>query len=169
MLHQLPSLRQKPQHPPSQTEGGAPASLYVRVPYNSGILSPMDARKNEEQLNSRATRPRMREYPLTVDQIVSWYHSKQRSLEGSGISLVNIQGRDTGPKPAAFADFDGANTLGRIDGWVSGEFDFHALRSSDGKDIFWRHLDVSSVAELEAAYTDFLLTLQNPETREQTR
>ncbi len=32
-------------------------SLYVLVSYNSGILSPMYAAKNKEQLNTWATRP----------------------------------------------------------------------------------------------------------------
>jgi hypothetical protein len=86
--------------------------------------------------------------------------TKQRSLEGAGVSLVNIQGRDTRPKPAASADFNGANTMGRINGWVSGEFDFEALRVSDGKDILGRHIKVSVVGdELEVAYADFLQVL----------
>ncbi len=37
---------------------GHPSSLYVLVSYNSGILSPMYAVKNKEQLNTWATRPR---------------------------------------------------------------------------------------------------------------
>lgn len=45
----------------------------------------------------------------------------------------------------------------------SGEFDFEALRASDGKDIFWRHLKASVVGdELEQADVDFLQILQNP-------
>ena len=104
----------------------------------------------------------MDRYPLTVSQIVSWFHSKQRLLEGSGVSLVHIMERDEGPKPAAGADFDGPNALGRIEGWVSGEFDFHALRISDGKDILWRHADVSAVEELEDAYSDFIRIMERP-------
>lgn len=50
--------------------------------------------------------------------------------------------------------------MGRINGWVSGEFDFEALRVSDGKDIFWRHVKVSVVGdELEDAYADFIRVL----------
>ena len=104
----------------------------------------------------------MAEYPLRLAEIVSWYRSKQRSLEGSGASLVDIRERDGGPKPAAAADFNGANSMGRINGWVSGEFDFEAIRVSDGKDIFWRHVDVSAVDELESAYADFLQILLQP-------
>jgi hypothetical protein len=98
------------------------------------------------------------QYPLTLGEIVSWYHSKQRSLAGSAVSLADIRER-TDHLPAAAADFDGANTTGRITGWVSGAFDFEALRA-DGKDIFWRHVDVSSVDELETAYADFLRIMQ---------
>ena len=98
--------------------------------------------------------------PLTLGEIVFWYRSKQRFLEGTRISLVDIRQSDRGPRPAAAADFDGPNTMGRINGWVSGEFDFEAIRVSDGKDIFWRHVDVSVVDELEAAYADFLQILQ---------
>ena len=104
----------------------------------------------------------MTKYPFKLAEIVSWYQLKQRSLQGSDVSLINIRERDIGPKPAAAADFDGADSIGRIDGWVSGEFDFHVLRVSNGKDIFWRHADVSAVDELEEAYVDFLRTLQNP-------
>jgi hypothetical protein len=102
-------------------------------------------------------------YPLTTTEIVSWYRSKQSSLKGSAVSLVDIKEHVGGPKPAAAADFDGPNSMGQICGWVSGEFDFEALRASDGKDILWRHLDVSAVDELEEAYADFLRTLMNPE------
>ena len=108
----------------------------------------------------------MTTYPLKLAEILSWYQSKQRSLQGpdvSAVNIVNIKERDIGPKPAAAADFDGVGSIGRIDGWVSGEFDFHVLRVSDGKDIFWRHADVSAVDELEEAYADFLRTLQNPD------
>lgn len=101
-------------------------------------------------------------YPLTVAKIVSWYRSKQRSLEGSGLSIVRIREGDSGPKPGTSADFDGLGALGQISGWVSGEFDFHVLRVADGKDIFWRHLDVYTVDDLEDKYADFLCNLQNP-------
>ena len=100
----------------------------------------------------------MTTYPLTLAEIVSWYRSKQRLLTGSNVSLIDIRERAEYLSAAA-ADFDGTDTIGRIDGWVSGEFDFHVLRASDGKDIFWRHAAVSSVDELEGAYADFLQIL----------
>ena len=79
------------------------------------------------------------------------------------MSLVHIrEGGENGPKPGTSADFDGPGTLGQICGWVSGEFDFHVLRASDGKDVLWRHVDVSELDQLEEAYAEFLRTLQNP-------
>jgi hypothetical protein len=101
------------------------------------------------------------EHPLTLAEILFWYLSKQRSLAGSDLVLADILER-TDRLPAAAADFKGADTVGRINGWVSGEFDFEAVRVSDGKDIFWRHVNVATVDELEDAYTDFLRHLQNP-------
>jgi hypothetical protein len=102
------------------------------------------------------------EEPITLAEIVSWYRSKQRSLAGSAVSVIDIRER-TDHLSAAAAEFNGANTMGRINGWVSGAFDFEAIRVSDQKDIFWRHVDVSAVDQLEGAYADFLRTLQNPE------
>lgn len=83
-------------------------------------------------------------------------------MKGSGVFLVGIKEGPAGPKPAAAADFDATKTLGQITGWVSGEFDFDALRASDGKDIPWRHADVSAVDQLEETYTGFLRMIQNP-------
>ena len=114
-------------------------------------------------LENKSGENELTQFPLTVAEIVYWYRSKQSSLERSEISLVDIRERDSGPKPAAGADFDGPGTMGRIDGWVSGEFDFHVLRVSDGKDIFWRHVDASVVGELESTYADFLRNLHNPD------
>src|SRR5262249_9045374 len=122
------------------------------IGYDSDAIHPM-----------QKTKDNLMQYPLTVTEIVSWFRSKQLAVQGSEVSLVDIKRRDEGPKPAAGADFDGSNTMGRINGWVSGEFDFEALRTSDGKDIFWRHIKVSVVGEeLEQAYSDFLKVLQNP-------
>jgi hypothetical protein len=42
---------------------------------------------------------KLTQYPLTLGEIVSWYRSKQCSLQGSAISLVDIQERNFGPKP----------------------------------------------------------------------
>jgi hypothetical protein len=103
------------------------------------------------------------QYPLTVVEIASWYRSKQSSLEVRRFLSLIYGERDSRPEPAAWADFDGPGTMGRINGWVSGEFDFEALPISDGKDILWRHVEVSAVDELESAYADFLRTLYNPE------
>lgn len=103
----------------------------------------------------------MTTHPLALEEIVSWYRSKQRCLEGSGVSVVDIRER-TDQLPAAAADFSGADTMGRINGWVSGEFDFEAVRVSDGADIFWRHVDVTNLDALESAFADFLKNLSDP-------
>ena len=55
-----------------------------------------------------------------------------------------------------FAEFSGDDVMGRITGWVSGEFDFEIVRVSDGTDRFWRHITVANLEELEATYEEFL-------------
>ena len=97
----------------------------------------------------------MTEYPLILGEIVSWYRSKQRLLAGTEVTIIDI-GERTEHLPAATADFSGTNTMGRINGWVSGEFDFEVVRVSDGEDVFWQHVRVSALDALESAYADFL-------------
>jgi len=93
-------------------------------------------------------------YPLTLEEILSWYRSKERTLTGLANSVDIFERREYAP--AAAADFTGNDTMGRINGWVSGEFDFEALRISDGKDLYSRHVDVSKLQELEPAYSEFV-------------
>ena len=93
--------------------------------------------------------------PLKLEQITSWFKSKQTELAGSDVSLVAIR-ETTEFFPAVTADFDGIETTGRISGWVSGLFDFEVVRISDGKDIFFEHAKVSKVGDLEPAYSKFV-------------
>ena len=101
----------------------------------------------------------MAEYPFTLDQIVGWFRAKQAAIAGSEVSIAEIRER---PEylPAAAADFDGVNAIGRISGWVSGEFDFEAIRVSDGENVFWRHVDADSLEALEEAFADLLRSLR---------
>jgi len=81
---------------------------------------------------------------------------RREVLEETGLAIsVDIFERRE-YAPAAAADFTGNDTMGRINGWVSGEFDFEALRVSDGKDLYSRHVDVSKLQELEPAYSEFV-------------
>src|SRR5579859_7735017 len=90
--------------------------------------------------------------PLTITDIVSWYLSKQRLLAHSDVLVVDI--RETAQHlPAAAADLRGTDSMGRINGWVSGEFDFEAVRISTGEDIFWEHIKVTSLEDLDGVFT----------------
>jgi hypothetical protein len=103
----------------------------------------------------------MTAYPFTLAEIVSWFRLKQHSLEGSGVSLDEVHER-TQYLPAAAADFSSDGTMGRINAWVSGEFDFEAIRASDSKSLFSGHAKVSTLDALESTYADFLQHLLNP-------
>src|SRR5580765_6318353 len=97
----------------------------------------------------------MTEYPLTLDDIVLWCDSKKIMLPGSGVALADIRKR-TEYVPAVAADFDGIGTMGRINGWVSGEFDFEAVSVPDGKCLFSKHVQISTLEALETTYSEFL-------------
>ncbi|HTC64451.1 MAG TPA: hypothetical protein VK709_16545 [Candidatus Saccharimonadales bacterium] len=107
----------------------------------------------------------MTTYPFTVAQIVSWFRLKQRLLEGSSISVDDIRERKE-YLPAVAADFVSDGIMGRINGWVSGEFDFEVIRVSDGMNLYSGHAKVSALGSLESAYMDFLQQLINTNSAE---
>jgi hypothetical protein len=102
----------------------------------------------------------MTKHPITLAEIVGWYRSKQRSLQDSGISVTAARERRR-HLPGAAAEFTCKKAMGRINGLVSGEFEFEVVRVSDGKDLLRRHISVSTVDALEATYIDFLQYLLN--------
>src|ERR1039458_9621416 len=100
----------------------------------------------------------MNDYPLTIDEICTWFRSKELVSNSRGVILAGIhEGRST-DKPAAFADFDTEFGIGRITVWVSGEVDFEVLRRSDGKHIRMFHEQVSTLADsaLDQAVDGFM-------------
>jgi hypothetical protein len=102
------------------------------------------------------------EYPLTLDDITSWCRSKKNMLAGSGVTLVDIKER-TEYLPAVAADFDGIGSMGRINAWLSGDFDFEAISVSDGKCLFSKHVRISTLEALETTYSEFLQHLVDPD------
>ncbi len=47
--------------------------------------------------------------------------------------------------PAAFADYDGPEKIGRICGWVNGLFDFEIISLKDGGQVFFRHVEAEQI------------------------
>jgi hypothetical protein len=103
----------------------------------------------------------MSEWQIDLADIVQWLRSTESVLTG-GTQLAGVKQR---PEylPAAFADFDGAETTGRICGWANGLFDFEVL-NADGHNIFFRHEEVKSVDDLllNAALAAFVACLARP-------
>jgi hypothetical protein len=106
------------------------------------------------QLELKMTNPN----PFTLPEIVSWFRSKRSVLKGSVVTLVDIRER-TEYLPAAAADFDCGDTMGRINGWVSGDFDFEVV-DPEGQNVFSGHVHASAVDELEPTYLEFVKHLQ---------
>jgi hypothetical protein len=99
----------------------------------------------------------MNEYPLAMEEIVTWLHAKEQSLPDLGVKLRDMRERHD-RMPAVAADFDAGFATGRINAWVSGEIDLEVLRSKDGENVFFGHVRVSKMDEplLEEAYSDFV-------------
>jgi hypothetical protein len=103
------------------------------------------------------------EYPITIEEIISWLRSKERALGDSGVTLSEVRERRIHVSAVA-ADFDSSCAIGRISVWVSGEIDFQVLRREGGEDVLFRHATVSRMdgPDLEGAYADFLRLMSNP-------
>lgn len=103
-------------------------------------------------------------HPIEIDGIVNWLRSKEAGLGNSGVQLVEIRKRQT-DIPGVAAEFETAVALGRINAWVTGEFDFEAIRKEDGKDLLFRHEKVDALEDsrLESAYEEFFSKVRRPE------
>jgi hypothetical protein len=79
---------------------------------------------------------------MRLAELVQWLHSTESLLHGT--TMAGIQQR-LEYLPAAFADYDGPKTMGRVCGWVNGLFDFEIIRIMDGKQLFFRHVEVERI------------------------
>jgi hypothetical protein len=103
----------------------------------------------------------MSAYPISVDEMVSWFASKASSLTKMGVTMAEIH-TSTSYVPACRADFDTESRIGRVSIWATGEVDFEILRRSDGEYAYFRHESVLSIQahELEKACDEFLQAMQ---------
>ena len=106
----------------------------------------------------------MNDYPVTIEEIVSWLRFMESTRGGSDVTLAEVRERHT-HVPAVAADFDSSRAIGRISAWVTGAIDFQVLRKENGEDVLFRHAQVSKMdgPDLEAAYADFLCLMLNPD------
>jgi hypothetical protein len=107
----------------------------------------------------------MNNYPIDVDQIISWFRAKAALLKETGITLADIHA-NTANVPSARADFDTNSKIGRISFWATGEVDFEVLRRSDGEFALFRHESVPSLqtVELDYAYDEFVNAMRSTTT-----
>jgi hypothetical protein len=107
----------------------------------------------------------MTDYPLSVDEIASWFRSMEAVANARAVTVAGIHERRGTKKPAAFADFDADGRMGRICVWVSGETDFEVVRISDGEGVLFHHEKVSTLADqaLDRAFDAFLKAMTNPD------
>ena len=105
----------------------------------------------------------MSEDILSLNDIHTWLQSRGDELV-QGVTLAGVR-RSAKHTASAFADFDAANTLGRIIVWVSGEIDFEVIRREDGGFAFFNHQVVSHMSDprLQHIYREFLEQMVRPD------
>ena len=106
---------------------------------------------------------------LDLDQVKAWLQSRSSDLV-QGVTLTEVRA-STQHRPSASADFNATDSAGRINIWVSGEIDFEVIRRSGYSFAFFRHEDVSSMADprLVDIYHEFLQRMLQPGSNEPTR
>lgn len=106
----------------------------------------------------------MTAYPIDIEEILKWFRSKAKLLEGSGVQMAGVQA-NTVHVPNAWADFDSENRIGRITVSVTGEVDFEVLSRSDGEFVLFRHESVTRMdaPELDRGYCEFVANMENSE------
>jgi hypothetical protein len=106
----------------------------------------------------------MTDYPITLEEVVSWLRSKENVAEVCNVTLAEVK-QNLEHLPSACADFDSAAGIGRISIWVSGEIDFEVLRRSDAKMVFFQHESVRSLnsAVVERGFEAFVRSMADPD------
>jgi hypothetical protein len=104
------------------------------------------------------------DYPITVEQILTWLRCAEKRASGFGIITAGLRTNNL-HVPSAAADFDTLLALGRVSVWASGEIDFEVLCRKDGAYVFFRHEMVSRMNEpvLEKALDGFFQSMLNAE------
>jgi hypothetical protein len=101
-------------------------------------------------------------YPFHLEEISNWLRAKEASLKTADVDCSVRESPEEATKPSMFADFFGEDAAGRITGWVSGEFDFEVTRLADDSTLWYQHIDVTNLDDLEPVFADFDRRLRNP-------
>ncbi len=100
---------------------------------------------------------------MTIKQIRTWLDGKGQDLKSMGVSTELRETPASGPKPAVVGEMASARALGRITGWITGEFQFEVIRIDDEATVFDRRVQADSADQLEDYYDAFKATLTENE------
>ena len=105
----------------------------------------------------------MTQAEIKVEEISSWFRSKEKTVAEYGITLAELKERKAYVH-AVRVDFGTSTKIARISGWISGEFDFEILQRDSSEIVYFRHESVSKISDfaLEQAFGEFIERLQQP-------
>ncbi len=96
---------------------------------------------------------------LEIKKITDWMDAQAALLSSDGLQAEVIQSALVGDNPSVRLDASSDDTMGRIIGWQSGEFNFEVIRVADEVQSLDVYIRARSLADVEAALLEFRAAL----------
>lgn len=97
---------------------------------------------------------------LEVKELIDWLKGQAAELAKDGLQAEVTESESLGDNPSARIEASSDEMMGRITGWVSGEFNFEVLRVRDEAQLLDVYIRASSLADVEAASKEFRAALK---------
>lgn len=98
---------------------------------------------------------------LEIKELVEWMKSQAAVLVSDGLQAEVIETPLVGDNPSVRLDASSDEMMGRITGWVSGEFNFEVIRIVDEVQSLDVYVRSGSLADVEATGKEFQAALRN--------
>lgn len=96
---------------------------------------------------------------ISIEQILRWFNNIQDTFPGPSLEFTIEQSVPEAPIQSAFIDYYYPDFVGRITGWVTGEFNFEIVTGDQFERFFYCHTRVERLEDLTYAYRAFEFAL----------
>lgn len=98
---------------------------------------------------------------LEMKELIGWLKGQAAELAEDGLQAEVTEAALLGDNPSARLEASSDETMGRITGWVSGEFNFEVVRVADEAQSLDVYIRACSLADIEAAGKEFQAALRD--------
>lgn len=88
---------------------------------------------------------------LDMKELIEWLQGQASELARDGLQAEVVESDSLGDNPSARLDASSSEAMGRITGWISGEFNFEVVRVADEAQSLDVYIRAGSLADVEAA------------------